>query len=441
MRRATECASAARVRAIRDRPFPAFARALGRAALPPALLRAAPPFAALGLASSIVFGGYGMSPRDLVRLLDASAAARASLWAAWILVTAPAARALLTTPEALVLRSLPVPLGWFRAVHGAHLVALQAPWMLLFAAGAGALSSIAAGLAAAAASAIWVARPRALLEIAAAIALSIAVLAGAPGPVLIVVALPALRVGVAAAFRRAPERAGGAGRAIITGSAPVALSLAHAAVLLRRDGVALGRGALAALVGALVAALAARNNGVTARADQEAIALAAGAIPLAIAAASVSGRVLTTERRLDWLLLSSAASASLRAWVAAAVTAGWGAATGAIYGLSAAIALSGDLVARARVVLLGVTLGASLGAVAAHLARRAERATGVDGTAIVAGMGVSAAVIAALGAWIGALSLLPIALVALGLAGATGRLLAARERVTERAALVAWEDG
>lgn len=92
MRPATECATAVVVRALRDRPFPAFAWALGRAALPPALLRAAPPFVALGLASSIVFGGYGMSPRDLVRLLDASAAARASLWAAWILVTAPAAR-------------------------------------------------------------------------------------------------------------------------------------------------------------------------------------------------------------------------------------------------------------------------------------------------------------------------------------------------------------
>src|SRR5262249_30611555 len=52
------------------------------------------------------FNGYGMRARDVMALLGASTAARACLWAAWILVTAPAARA---------------------PVHAGHLRAARAP--------------------------------------------------------------------------------------------------------------------------------------------------------------------------------------------------------------------------------------------------------------------------------------------------------------------------
>ena len=64
------------------RPFLALARALTRAAAPAAILRAAPPFATIGIVSTILFARYGMNARDLTALLGASAAARACLWAA-----------------------------------------------------------------------------------------------------------------------------------------------------------------------------------------------------------------------------------------------------------------------------------------------------------------------------------------------------------------------
>jgi hypothetical protein len=421
--------------------FLALARALTRAAGPPALLRVAPPLLTVGLVSSVIFGGYGMRPRDLVAVLATSRAARASLWAAWILLTAPAARALLATPTTFVLRALPAPLPWFWLVHGAHLLALQAPWMLLFAAGAGPLASLAAGLGAAAAGALVVARPRALPETAAAIALAATLLLGAPPAVLLAVALVTGTVGVEAAFRRAPERAAPEGRSWIAGSAPFALALAHAAVLARRDAVTLARGSAAALVGALVAGLAARNNAVMARADQEQIALAAGGIPLALATSGVAVRVLATERRLDWLLLSTATSVRLRALLAAAVTAAWGTVAGVVYGSVAAIAVANGAAGRLRIALLGAALGASLGGVAAHLARRAERPTGVDGTVMVSGMAVAGIVATTVAGWLGAAAVWWVAAAGCALAAATVPLLERRERLTEHAARIAWEDG
>ncbi|APR82298.1 Hypothetical protein A7982_07647 [Minicystis rosea] len=425
---------------LRDRPFLALALAATRAVGPPALLRAVPPFAAIGLASAIVFGGYGMRPRDLVMLIDVSTSARCWLWAAWILITVPAARALVATPEAFVLRTLPAPLWWFFAIHGAHLLALQLPWMVLFATGAGPFAALAAGCAAAAAVTFVVARPRAIIELAAAAMLALSIVLGAPRGVLFGAAITTGTVAVAAAFRRAPERAAAAGNAWIAGSPPMALALAHAAVLVRRDAVTLTRGVLVTLLGALVAALAARNNGVTDREGMETIALAAGAIPLAVAAGGVGPRVLETERRLTWLLLSCASSVRLRALVAAGLTAAWGALMGTVHGVAAALALTDGLEQRARLIALGTVLGASIGSIAAHLSRRAAGPTGVDGTVVVVGMTAAAASVTALAAWLGAVSLFVLAAAGAALVVATVPVLARRERLTEQAVAIAWED-
>jgi hypothetical protein len=78
--------------------------------------------------------------------------------------------------------------------------------------------------------------------------------------------------------------------------------------------------------------------------------------------------------------------------------------------------------------------------VAAHLARRAEQPTGVDGTAIVVGMAVAGLLAAALGAWLGALALAPVALAALVLGVSTAPLLRRRERLSEHVLRVAWEE-
>lgn len=421
---------------LRDRPFFALAIALSRAAVPPAVLRAAPMLAAVTLAAVILFGGYGMRARDVIALLAASRIARLALWSAWILVTAPAARALLREPSTFVLRALPAPLAWFHLVGGAHLIALHTPWILLFARGAGALSALAAALAAAAFSAFTAARPRAFVEVAAALALAAAVLAPAPPALLLAAAAPASAVALAAAFRRAPEREASARAAWIFGPAPLALTITHAVLLARRDAVTLLRGLLAALTGALIATLAARNNSASAPGDLEIILLTAGALPLSIAVSGVAARALATERGLDWLLLSTAATPRLRALTAAAVPILWGAACGAAQGVTTTLSLNANL---PRLPLLTTLLGASLAAVAAGLARRAERPTGVDGTALTAGMTATAFASMALSANLGAQGALAFAAMATLGAAATPHLLARRERRAEHAARAPWE--
>lgn len=420
------------------RPFAALARVLTRAAGPPALLRAAPPFAAIALFAAVIFGGNGMRPRDLCAVLAASPAVRAALWAAWLLVTAPAARALLEPRDTFVLRALPIPAWQFRLVHGAHLVALHLPWALLFAIGAGPLAGIASGLGAAAMSALVVARPRRLVEVLAAVAIAAAILAGAPRVLVSTIALISGAILVAAAWARAPERSARAGASLVGGRAPVALALAHVAVLVRRDGIVLLRGAAAAITGALVLAFAIRNNAVTDADTRETIAVAAAAIPLALATGGVSVKVLETERRLEWLLLSTAASPRLRALCAAVVTVAWGAIAGAIHGALASLFLDASAIARLRVAAIGIALGASLGAIAASLARRSEQPTGTDANAVTAAMGCAALATMVLAAAIGSRAAVVLLVLAIALLARTPRLLAQRERCREFAIHTPW---
>jgi hypothetical protein len=424
----------------RKSPFFALARGLTRAAGPAALLRAVPPFAALGLLSTILFAGNGMRARDLVAVLDASLAARACLWAAWLLVTAPAARALVEAPSTFFFRTLPAPLWHFWLVHGAHLLALQAPWILLYGRGAGLLAGVVAGLSAAAASALSVARPRTPLELSAAAALLAAIALPAPLPLMLGIALGAGSIGVAAAFVRAPERGARRGASVVFGSAPVALALAHAAVLARRDAMSLVRGGSVALVGSTVFALAVRNNGITERAEHEAVAIACGAIPLSLATGGVAVKILETERLLTWLLLTTATSARCRALTAASVTVAWSAAVGALYGSVGAFAAGVGGLAGARLGLLGVALGAALGATAAWLARRAEQPLGVDGTSVVVGMTAAAVVTMLLATSLGGRALVPCAAAAALLGAWTERALAYRERRSDAIAIRSREE-
>jgi hypothetical protein len=363
---------------------------------------------------------------------------RASLWAAWLLLTAPAARALVETSTTFFLRALPVPPWQFWIVHGAHLLVLQVPWIVLFTAGVGPLAGLSQGLAAAAAAALIVARPVRAREVAAALALGAALAIGAPSWITALLALGSGAVAVAAAWRRAPERGARAGASLVGGSAPVALALAHAAVLVRRDGVALIRGGAAALVGGLVLALVIRNNAVTDPAQREELALAAGAIPLALATGGVGVKLLETERGLTWLLLSAGASARLRALAAAAVSAAWGAVAGALYGSVAALVAGGELAPRLRLALLGTALGAALGTAAAHVARRAEQPSGTDGTSAAIGMFTAALASMLLSAWLGAAALAPLAVLALALAASTPGLLSRRERGSDVVAHIPW---
>jgi NhaP-type Na+/H+ or K+/H+ antiporter len=108
--------------------------------------------------------------------------------------------------------------------------------------------------------------------------------------------------------------------------------------------------------------------------------------------------------------------------------------------MAAAAASGGTWEPRVRLAILGTMLGASLGAVAAYVARRAERPSGTDGTAVTVGMSLGAIASTALAAWLGAAALGPIAAAAALLSASTARLLARRERRVESAARIPWGD-
>jgi hypothetical protein len=93
---------------------------MGRSALAPlartlvmtagraALQRALPLYVGIGIAAAIGFEGNGMRPATLTRQADAHAPFRIALWGVWLLVSTPAARAVLCTPSSFFLRTLPV---------------------------------------------------------------------------------------------------------------------------------------------------------------------------------------------------------------------------------------------------------------------------------------------------------------------------------------------
>ena len=232
-----------------------FARTSGASAAALAI----PLFGGVGLAAAILFAGNGMSARDVVALERSSAPARAALWTGWIVLSVPPARALIGAPSAAWLRSLPSGRAPFVALLVTALVALQIPWITLFARASGAPSGLGAGLLAAALAA-GIASFRAmrwealtLLAPLAAIALPLP-----PAPS-IALALPACLLAAHAGFFRGtalPRR----GIRFVRGPAPIAVAGALLAGLARADRASLIRSFLAAAAGGALGALGARNN-------------------------------------------------------------------------------------------------------------------------------------------------------------------------------------
>ena len=419
-------------------PLGPTARVLTRTTGLPALLRAVPAYAALAIAASILFSPNGMRAVDLLRVVASSPAVAAALWGGWIMLTAPAARVLFESPETFFLRALPVPPWHFWLVHAAHLLALQAPWMVLWLRGAGPLAAIAAGVIASAAAALVVARPRGARDLLASALVLLAVFAPLPAAARLALGLAAVALAVPAAWARATSRSVRRGRSRVGGSAATALLLAHAVVLARRDAATLLRGALAVLLGSAIFALLVRNNGPDAVGHEATLALLAGALPLAITTGGVAAKTLETERRLEWLLLSTGASARLRALTALAIPAILGAVAGLFHGSLGALLADCDLRLALEIALLAASLGASIGIAAAHGSRLAEQPSGVDGTRVLVALIAAVAVTSALVGWLGVAAIAPITLVAAALVLATVRAVAAQDRVRDPSRHAAW---
>jgi hypothetical protein len=419
-------------------PLGPTARVLTRTAGLPALLRAVPAYAALAIAASILFSPNGMRAVDLLRVVAASPAVAVALWSGWVVLTAPAARVLFESPETFFLRALPVPPWHFWLVHAAHLLALQAPWMLLWLRGEGPLAALAAGVIASAADAVIVARPRAARDLLAAALVLVAALAPLPAAARLALGLAAGALAVPAAWSRAASRSVRRGRGRVGGSAATALLLAHAVVLARRDATTLLRGALAVLVGAAIFALLVRNNGPDAAGHEAKLALLAGALPLAIATGGVAAKTLETERRLEWLLLSTGTGARLRALTALAIPTLAGALAGLLHGGLGALTARCALPLALEITLLAAALGAAIGVAAAHGSRLAEQPSGVDGTRVLVALITAVAVTTTLIASMDIAALAPITVLALALVLATVRAVAAQDRLRDASRRAAW---
>ncbi len=355
--------------------------------------------AALGLAAAVIFGGNGMHPRDVMRILELGWGARVGVWLVWLVPVSHVARAIWDTPETHYLRTLPLPRRALVWVPAALLVAVEAPWAILFGLGAGPPAAIRAAAAAAGVHALVFAGVRNARDAVAAVAVAAAiVLPWTPGPTAAIAAIAAALAAVAAvlsAWDRAPERR----RARVFPWAR-GLVTTNLAAMVRQESALLSRGLLVTGAGGGIAALAARNNAVTAEASLVRLVLAIGAVTLTAALAGPAAATLRLDERDGWLVDLAGASPRRRRRAAAAATAVLGALAGALHGVAAAQGAP-------RVVAAATVFGALHGAWTTGVlwrARSFERMLGAMlATAIVAAIAFALA---------GEIALAPLALLA-----------------------------
>jgi hypothetical protein len=357
-----------------------FARTSGAAAAALAI----PLFGGIGLAAAILFAGNGLSARDVIALERASFAVRAALWTGWIVLSVPPARTLLGAPSARWVRSLPVGRAALLALLLGGLVALQAPWIVLFARDRGALAGLGAGLLAAALAAGGAAF-RAMRAQAAALLLPVVAIA-LPLPLAPSIALglvPCVLAANAGFFRGIALPQGGLG--LVRGPAPVALAGVLVARLARSERVAVLRALLAAAAGGVLGAVGARNNQ---RLDEGFpwFVLPVATLPLVIGASVVAGPIVRAEASLSWLLDATAVRARTR--VAARFLASLlaGALPGLAAGAAAVLVARPPLGPAIRAALALGAWGACLGALASFVARRSARTGKREGGVVLTGL-------------------------------------------------------
>lgn len=369
-------AAAARARALLE----LFARTSGAAAAALAI----PLFGGVGLSAAILFPRNGLSAHDVVSAERGSFAARAALWTGWVVLSVPPARALLGAPSAAWLRSLPVGRAPFLALLTAALLALQTPWIALFARDRGIVAGLGAGLLAAALAA-GLASLRAMRWHAAALLLPLAAVA-VPLPLgpSLALALPACCLAAHAGFFRGIALPRG-GLRLVRGPAPLALAGVLVARLVRGERAAVARSLLAALAGGALGAVGARNNERLGDGFPW-LVLPIATLPLVIGAGVLAGPIVRAEAALGWLLATTAvrpltrvAARFLAASLAGAI-AGLFAAASAL--LTVPVAPSVALQASCALVLWG----ACIGALASFVARRSAAAGKREGGLVVTGL-------------------------------------------------------
>jgi hypothetical protein len=348
----------------------------------PAAVRAAPLYFGVLIVATVLFGGaHAMRAADAVRALAESRPLRLLFWVAWIAAATPAARILFQTPSTYYLRTLPRTGVAIGVALGVGLVAVEAPWIALFARGAGPVAGLGAAVVAAALHASVVA-PVPL----AAVILVATILWPLPEAAFLLFGLAVAIVAVRAAYRRAPERAARPRRNLVRGPASIAIALALLASGLRSTPAAVTRGLLVALAGAALAALVAHNN------DAEgSLALALGMTGpiLVVAVGGIVESLAASEREMSWLFITTrAGGGELRLGRAAAVGS-----VGASLGLVVAAVLVGFGGAGVALVGAETVWGAGLAILVASGERLASRGHEREG-----GVAVTSAIFVAIGA-------------------------------------------
>jgi hypothetical protein len=358
--------------------FAPLARALVATAGRAALQRALPLYLGLGIAAAIVFEGNGMRPATLTREADVHPMFRVALWGVWLLVSTPAARAILCTPSSFFLRALPVSRPRFFAIQGAMLGVAELPWLWLWTRGAGPLRGAVACMTAGAAHGILVSRPTEPVELALAATLCASVVFGAPVRLLAPLALGAGVFALRAAWVRAPEQPRRRDLPLVFGRAPVALAPAHLASVYRRHGALAVRALFFTTMAIAVTVLTARNDRVLDPGALATLSLTILAPAATLALAGLSGPVLQEEQQARWIFDTCGTSPRVRIGAAAGAVAAAGALLGALHGTVTAAFLRVGRIAGARLVLDGALVAAALGVIAMQTVRWSARGDGRD---------------------------------------------------------------
>lgn len=358
-------------------------RALAVTAGRGAYRRSAPFYFAVLIAAGIAFGGHGMDAADLTSLMQRSPVLRITLWGLWLVGSGPAAGAIFSEPRLLFLRSLPVSRPRILAAHLLLLLIAELPWLVLFSRGAGLLYGVAVTAAAAALHCLWVARPLARRRVdvllLGALLLS-AIVAAAPVPWLLPLAVACLALALPQAYIAAPERVSHTRLSFVSPQLPpqLALALAYLALLARGQRVLLLRCAALCLLPAGIAYLAITNNAVTSLESQSTLALGTLSVPLLLSLCSLAAVLLHREVQLAWLLSVAGQTGARR--VRAVLLALSLLAIGLALPAGGLLAYGLHLSTRGTLRLLGLELllAASLSAVAQGILRATQRSTAKD---------------------------------------------------------------
>jgi hypothetical protein len=409
---------------------------IARLAATETLPRVAPLWLAIALFAAVAFGGNGMHPRTVIRAMDASLAARAALWLAWVSAVRASVAAGLRARGLGPLGALPVGHGLRAAPHALVAVAAQLPWAVLFAFGAGAARAIAAVATAAGLALVGGRWPRRLVEGAARAAL-VAVALGPPSVMppwgAAIVGAAALAIAAETAVRWAPDHDAGARRArLLRGrAAAVVLGAAHLVTLRRGYQAGLARAALVVALLAAVSGLAAANNHLSAATALGRVSLALASASAALAAGGAALFLVRAERQARWLLDATGTGEAVRARALMLAGAVVGALAATLHAsLLAAMGRARGEAARASAAFVIVAAaahlvaGAAAGALAAQAARGAFVLDEIDEGRLAARMGL-----VVLG---GALAAALAGLVAAPLLAATALGAAWRARAAER---------